>query len=163
MEAVVIKNYTEVYKDDIIDLILSIQQKEFNVSITREDQPDLSDIANFYQSGSGNFWIALCKDRVVGTIALLDIGNHHGALRKMFVQAAFRGSKYNVAKSLLQQLITWSKEHHVYDIYLGTTEKFLAAHRFYEKNGFLQIDKETLPGTFPVMKVDKKFYKCHVN
>ena len=44
-------------------------------------------------------------------------------------------------------------------ILLGTTEKFLAAQRFYEKNGFTEIQKDALPPKFPVMTVDVKFYK----
>lgn len=154
-----IKAYTENYKEEVIELILSIQRQEFHIPITREDQPDLSDIANFYQVKSGNFWLALYEKQVVGTISLIDIGNQQGALRKMFVKADFRGSKYNVAKSLLQQLILWAKDHRMQEVYLGTTAKFLAAHRFYEKNDFALVDKETLPAAFPVMKVDTRFYK----
>lgn len=41
---------------------------------------------------------------------------------------------------------------------LGTTTKFLAAHRFYEKKGFVEIPRETLPHAFPLMAVDIKFY-----
>jgi len=159
MEAIVIKEYSEEYKDEIIDLILDIQQKEFNVPICKEDQPDLSDIPNFYQTGVGNFWIALYNNRVVGTISLLDIGNNQAALRKMFVKAAYRGRGYNTAKLLLLRLIGWARANKINEIYLGTTEKFLAAHRFYEKNGFVQIAKDNLPAAFPIMKVDTRFYK----
>ena len=162
MENVTIKNYSKEYKNDVIDLILDIQQNEFKIPISREDQPDLNDIPTFYQSGNGNFWIALCNGRVVGTISLIDIGNHQGALRKMFVKSTFRGLGYNTAKLLLLQLITWAREHNVHDIYLGTTEKFLAAHRFYEKNEFIQIDKAILPKAFPIMKVDTRFYKLNI-
>lgn len=162
MKNIEIKDYTEAYKEDVIALILSIQQKEFNIPITREDQPDLSNIANFYQVKNGNFWLAFYGEQVVGSISLIDIGNQQGALRKMFVKADFRGSKYNVAKLLLQQLIVWSRGHKFQEIYLGTTEKFLAAHRFYEKNGFAQVDKATLPDAFPIMKVDTRFYKYKV-
>jgi predicted N-acetyltransferase YhbS len=42
---------------------------------------------------------------------------------------------------------------------LGTTAKFLAAHRFYEKNGFREIAQTELPASFPVMTVDTKFYR----
>ncbi|MDA2424244.1 GNAT family N-acetyltransferase, partial [Bacillus cereus] len=45
------------------------------------------------------------------------------------------------------------------DIYLGTTVKFLAAHRFYEKNGFESVSIDELPKNFPVLQVDKKFYR----
>jgi hypothetical protein len=47
----------------------------------------------------------------------------------------------------------------VAEIYLGTTEKFLAAHRFYERNGFGLIESSELPPAFPVMAVDTRFYK----
>ncbi|HYE81115.1 MAG TPA: GNAT family N-acetyltransferase [Clostridia bacterium] len=118
----------------------------------------LSDIPSFYQTGGGNFWAAMCNGQVVGTIALIDIGNNQGVLRKMFVKAAYRGRVYNTAELLLSMLILWAREHSIYEIYLGTTDKFLAAHRFYEKKGFTRIAKETLPDTFSIMKVDTRFY-----
>ncbi|MGE5678674.1 MAG: GNAT family N-acetyltransferase, partial [Pseudomonadota bacterium] len=74
MGSIDIRVYTEEYKEDVINLILSIQQGEFGIPITREDQPDLSNIPGFYQPGKGNFWIALWDGQVVGTIALIDIG-----------------------------------------------------------------------------------------
>ena len=51
-----------------------------------------------------------------------------------------------------------SPDGYVAAVYLGTTAKFLAAHRFYEKNGFREIAREALPDSFPVMAVDTKFY-----
>ena len=49
------------------------------------------------------------------------------------------------------------------EIYLGTNEEFLAAHRFYEKHGFAEIPREHLPSKFPVMAVDSKFYVLRVS
>jgi predicted N-acetyltransferase YhbS len=46
----------------------------------------------------------------------------------------------------------------VREVFLGTTARFLAAHRFYEKNGFREIARQALPHSFPVMSVDTKFY-----
>ena len=86
----------------VIDVILPIQQSEFRISITLEDQPDLRDIPGFYQHGSGNFWVALCGTQIVGTISLLDIGSDQGALRKMFVPAEYRGPNHQVARRLLE-------------------------------------------------------------
>jgi N-acetylglutamate synthase-like GNAT family acetyltransferase len=43
-------------------------------------------------------------------------------------------------------------------IWLGTTDKFLAAHRFYDKHGFDQVMRQDLPAAFPVMAVDTRFY-----
>lgn len=44
-------------------------------------------------------------------------------------------------------------------MWLGTTERFLAAHRFYEKNGFVLVDRSALPASFPLMAVDSRFYR----
>ena len=108
----------------------------------------------FYQQGAGNFWVAVLDNKVVGTVALLDLGNHQAALRKMFVHAAYRGPGHGVSARLLETLLKWARSRGVEEVYLGTTEKFLAAHRFYERNGFQQIAATELPPTFPKMAVD---------
>jgi GNAT superfamily N-acetyltransferase len=77
----------------------------------------------------------------------------------MFVAAAFRGAEQGVARKLLDTLIAWCRSKGIRELYLGTTARFLAAHRFYEKNGFTEIARETLPAGFQVMSVDTKFYK----
>jgi len=92
-------------------------------------------------------------------LGLLDIGTGQSALRKMFVAADYRGTAHSVARSLLQALLDWCRDHGVREVYLGTTAKFLAAHRFYEKNGFREIERVELPAAFPVMTVDSKFYR----
>ena len=144
--------------DAIAAVILPIQQIEFGIPITLDAQPDLGNIKQFYQHGCGNFWVAELHDQIIGTIALLDIGNKQAALRKMFVAAPFRGKELGVAQALLSALLDWAAQHQLAHIYLGTTAKFLAAHRFYEKNGFIEVAKSELPDSFPVMAVDSRFY-----
>jgi N-acetylglutamate synthase-like GNAT family acetyltransferase len=146
------------YADQVFDVILPIQH-EFGIQITAADQPDLQNIPSYYQRDRGNFWVALHGQVVVGTVALLDIGDGQGALRKMFVRQAYRGGSHGVARRLLEALLAWARERAFREIYLGTTDKFLAAHRFYEKHGFQEIAKSDLPPAFPVMVVDSKFYR----
>lgn len=146
------------FQRGVIDVILPIQQQEFGFAITVDDQPDLLDIPAFYQSGAGNFWVALAGDAVVGTIALRDLGHAQGALRKMFVKAPYRGREFAVAQRLLETLLAGCRSTGVREVFLGTTEKFQAAHRFYEKHGFRRIEKDALPGAFPFMAVDTRFY-----
>lgn len=143
----------------VIEVVLSIQQQEFNLPISLHAQPDLADIGSFYQMGSGNFWVALDTNRVVGTIGLRDIGNRQGALRKLFVAANYRGTTRGVANLLLCHLIDWANMRGLTDVYLGTSEHFRAAHRFYEKNQFNPIERIHLPPSFPVMSVDNRFYR----
>ncbi|TGA98950.1 GNAT family N-acetyltransferase [Sporolactobacillus shoreae] len=159
---IVVKEYHGVYQPQVMDLILQIQQDEYHIPISRSDQPDLLDIENFYQKNKGNFWVALHHDQVVGTVALLDIENNQAALRKMFVAKDYRGKIFKTAAFLLNTAIDWARKRKIQGIYLGTTLQFKAAHRFYEKNGFQSILLEDLPPKFPVMKVDKKFYKYTV-
>ncbi len=153
-----IVSHSESLSDRVVELILTIQRVEFGFNIGAEEQPDLLDVANFYQSGAGGFWVALSAGEVVGTIALRDIGNNQGALRKMFVKATHRGGEHAVATRLLERLLLSAKAAHVRDVYLGTTEKFVAAHRFYEKNRFTRTAPDVLPVAFPRMSVDTRFY-----
>ncbi|MHC1753549.1 GNAT family N-acetyltransferase [Humidesulfovibrio sp.] len=144
----------------VVALISTIQRGEFGLSITPQDQPDLMDIPGFYvrgRLGPGLFLVAVDPDgEVCGSIALLNLGGGQGALRKMFVRAQSRGT--GLAAALLEALLGWCRGAGVLEIFLGTTERFLAAHRFYEKHGFARIEKGSLPPTFPVMAVDSVFY-----
>ncbi len=155
----IIQTYLPKYQEQIINLILDIQQNEFQVPIPLENQSGLLKISEFYQNGKGNFWIAVDNDTVVGTIALLEIGYHQAALQKMFVRKDYRGKDIGVGQQLLDTLLDWAKAQTLKSIYLGTTEAYKAAHRFYEKNGFIEITKADLPQKFPLLKVDTKFYK----
>ncbi len=142
----------------MLDLILSIQRDEFGMAITAQDQPDLNDIPAFYQSGTGDFWVALADDRLVGTIALKDIRDRQCALRKMFVAASHRGRAIGVAQALLDGLSSHARGRGIDRLWLGANDRLLAAHRFYERNGFDTVQPDDLPATFPRMAVDSIFY-----
>jgi N-acetylglutamate synthase-like GNAT family acetyltransferase len=154
-----IRAYQDSDKEEIINLILTIQQKEFNVPIKREDQPDLETIPDFYQ---GTFWVATISENIVGTIALIDFGDNNAALRKMFVKKEFRGSEFNLASKLLKTAINWCQINQIEKIYLGTFRVLRAAIRFYEKNGFNEVAIAELPINFPRMEVDTNFFKYNV-
>ena len=150
--------YADAMQPEMLQLILSIQRDEFGFDISAADQPDLLDIDGFYRSGAGDFWVARSADEIVGTIALRDIGNAQGALRKMFVAATHRGREHRVAERLLARLMAVARDRSLGEIFLGTTERFAAAHRFYEKHGFTRVEPEQLPAAFPRMGLDTRFY-----
>ena len=102
----------------------------------------------------------MAKDgpKVIGTIGLKDIGNAEAALRKMFVSQTYRGKTHGVAQRLLDTSLIHAADCGIKRVFLGTTSKFIAAHRFYSKNGFEEIEKNMLPPEFPLMAVDTKFY-----
>ena len=154
-----IRRWTSDDRDAVVAFILSIQRGEFGVPITAADQPDIVDVDRHYGDGASGFWVAREHDDVIGTIALLDHGDGGAALRKMFVRADRRGRGFDVADRLFATLIAHAQSRGVRTISLGTRPEMLAAHRFYEKNGFTRIDPAELPPTFPRMKVDSVFYR----
>lgn len=151
------------HQKQIVDLILPIQQLEFNVPITLEDQPDLLDIEQYYRNSGGNFWGAELNGELVGTIALISTGHGAGAIRKMFVKKEYRGKEAGVAQGLFNVLISYSRDVGMTDLYLGTVDTLQAAQRFYEKNGFIRIPSADLPDYFPRMQPDNVFYHLSLN
>ena len=150
---IIVTPYNDKYHNQVVNLILNIQQKEFSIPITHQDQPDLDKINNYYN----NFWVACFENTIVGTIGL-KIFENFAVIRKMFVDKNFRGKKLGIAKQLLLKLEEECSERNINKIYLGTTEHFKAAHKFYEENSYNEIAKHNLPINFPKMLVDNKFY-----
>jgi N-acetylglutamate synthase-like GNAT family acetyltransferase len=151
------------YSEAVINIILPIQQIEFNVPITLEDQPDLLDIdASYYENG-GAFWGAKINGELVGTIAMIKYDKHSAAIRKMFVKKEYRGREFQIAKRLLDTLIAYSEVNGIHKLYLGTVNFLTAAIRFYERNGFEQVAVDALPPLFPRMRADDTFYCLTLN
>lgn len=136
--------FEEKYTQEVIELILSIQRDEFQIDLTVEDQPDLLKITEEYIETGGNFWLALADDQVIGTIALVKLENHCGAIKKMFVAKNFRGEK-QIGKKLLDMLVADCEKQGYKYLYLGTVEVLKAAQKFYQKNGFQRIKKSEMP------------------
>ena len=97
---ITIARYVEQDRNAVAELIVAIQQEEFAIPITLDDQPDLLDIPGFYQVGNGDFWVARDGQRIVGTIGLREFAPGSAALRKMFVAKSYRG-KSGAATNLL--------------------------------------------------------------
>ena len=77
----------------------------------------------------------------------------------MFVAPTHRGAAHGVALGLLEVLLAHAGARGLHTIWLGTTERFTAAHRFYEKHLFTRVEPHVLPADFPRMNVDTRFYR----
>jgi GNAT superfamily N-acetyltransferase len=160
--ALTIKPIYNDYCSQVIDIILTIQQVEFGLSITIDQQPDLRDIEANYHQADGNFWGAFLGDELIGTIALINCGHHTGCIRKMFVKKEYRGKELGAAQQLLNVLVQFCRDKQIEHVYLGTVHQLKAAHRFYERNGFSAMDVNDLPDYFPLMKTDNMFFQLHL-
>ncbi|RAJ06471.1 acetyltransferase (GNAT) family protein [Chitinophaga skermanii] len=157
-----IRTLDDSYASQVIDLVLHIQQQEFNIAISIQDQPDLLTIEDFYLQQGGNFWGAFIDGELVGTIALVKYDQHAGAIRKMFVKQAFRGKEYGIAQQLLDVLLAYCKAQGIQQVSLGTVSVLKAAQRFYERNHFEKVEKAALPANFPLMSADNVFYSIQL-
>ncbi len=153
-----IEPFTTKFQSQVVDLIERIQIGEFNIPIAEAQREELQSIPKAFQKAKSNYWIALFNDRVIGTIAVIDIGHHAFELRDVFLEKNYRGPITNFAKKLLDTVLAWAKKCEVNAIYLGTTLAFRAAHRFYEKHGFKEIDRRDMPAYCKPMDCDEKFY-----
>ena len=144
--------------DQVRELILSIQNNEFGMGLTLDDQADLKDIESYYQRNGGNFWVTLDGNKVVGTIGVFDIRYQQCVIRKMFVQKEYRGGQRGIGRALLLEALEWCRARKMEEVYLGTSDKLKRAIEFYRRNGFLEIQKADLPAAFPGLKVENRFF-----
>lgn len=135
--------YDDRYKNEIIDMILSIQNKEAKIDLSIEEQPDLTDIHSAYERNGGKFLIAIENKQVIGTIALMMSKNNCGILKKFFVKAAYRGQ--GVGSALYQALLEYARSKGLKYIILDTPSVATVSHRFYERFGFKRIKHYELP------------------
>jgi GNAT superfamily N-acetyltransferase len=156
-----IRPWTPQDRAEVNALIIGIQQGEFHLAITGDDQPDLANVDGFYRATGGEFWVARAGDRTVGTIAAINFGDGQVALRKMFVDRDHRGAA-GPAATLMSTLLEWARTAHITTVWLGTTSVMQAAHRFYEKHGFERVRVSDLPPRFPQMSLDSVFYRRRV-
>lgn len=149
--------YEDRYKDQIIDLILTIQNKEAGIGLSLEEQPDLCDIQNAYINDGGDFWVAVNEQGdAVGTIGLMNKGNGYGILKKFFVRSDYRSHK--VGLQLYQALQKFCKDNHFKVIILDTPSVAETSHHFYERNGFSRIAKNELPIAYDYPDRDSYLY-----
>lgn len=157
-----IQSFDFKYQSEVVDLIERIQVGEFGIPIEEGQRKELQSISKNFQKNKGNYWVALFNGKVIGTIAVIDIGHNAFELRDVFLDKEYRGQQTEFAKKLLDTVLNWSKEHDVKTIYLGTTLAFQAAHRFYEKHGFREIARQDMPSYCQPMDCDEKFYQINL-
>jgi GNAT superfamily N-acetyltransferase len=138
-----VERYTGGRDGAIAAMVLAIQNGEYGLDLTIDEQPDLADIPRAYSDGG--FWIAIgADDAVIGSIGLLRYGARQGVLKKFFVAAPYRGAS-GPASALYGKLIGFSREHGITEIFLDTPAAAARSHGFYRRAGFKVIDRGGLP------------------
>ena len=153
-----ILEYSDEYKEQVKDLIFYVYEKERGRP--RKDRPDLDVIKEKYQDNDGNFWIAIEKGKVIGTIGLMNQGKDRASMHRFAVAENFRGKEKGVSAKLFSTFLQFAANQGYKKIFLGTAPDAKAAIKFYERNGFMKI--ESLPediAKHPQLIHDEIFYE----
>ncbi len=130
-------------------------QKEFFIPFSSAGARSITELS---KDPNQKYWVALSHGKVIGTVGIVKIADQKAVLKRMFLKKGFRGKEYGIAKKLLQLAIYYGIENNCKEIYLGTMLQFVAAQKFYLKQGFVEITKEQLPPDFPANEQDTLFY-----
>lgn len=145
-------------EDQIKNLVRSIRIQDHQLPANGSYDTDLLNIKEYYLNRNGNFWVAMNKDRVLGTIAVIPVGDELFVLRKMFVDPEFRGAPHYLAKQLLDVFMDYTLSRGAKTICLGTSSSYVRANGFYLKHGFTKMPDDQFPAEFK-NPLDDIFYQ----
>ena len=91
-----------------------------------------------YVPPRGGIWIAVASDAVVGCVALQPLPGDVGEVKRMFVDAEWRGR--GVGRALLARLIDSARTLGYKEIRLGTLPEMIEAQSLYRSFGFVPIE-----------------------
>ena len=97
--------------------------------------PDIHELATSYAGKGGALWVAENGNGVTGMIGVRPHGDGW-EISKMYVAAGARGS--GVAQDLLGLAEDFARRHPAPKAILWSDTRFLRAHRFYEKQGYVR-------------------------
>jgi putative acetyltransferase len=92
-----------------------------------------------YVAPFGAIWVAEVGAEVVGCVALRPLPNRVGEVKRMYVDAAWRGT--GVGRALLERVITSARERGYRQLRLGTLSDMVAAQALYRSLGFVPIER----------------------
>jgi GNAT superfamily N-acetyltransferase len=151
MEKYKIVEFAPKYTNQVIKVIDKVLKEIGTLPESSDliDDPDLRNIDQIYKDG-GRFWVALVNNRVIGTVAIRDMGQSVVKLNRMFVLTEYHGT--GLGQDLYNTAIQFAKRQGFKKIILNTHHTMKRAHSFYEKNGFIKVGEEE----------DKYHYEKHL-
>lgn len=105
-----------------------------------------------YSAPRGGLWLATSGGSGVGCVALRPIDANAAEVKRMFVDADWRG--HGVGRSLLRALIAGARARGYVTLRLGTLQDMDAAQALYRSMGFQPIDRYR-----PDELVDTRFFE----
>ena len=108
---------------------------------------DLRAIQDVYLAPGGTFRFLLVEGTAVGTVAVKLLGAGQCELKRLYLLAAHRGA--GLGGLLLDEAVTWARDHGQASIIAWSDTRFTDAHRAYETRGFELFATRPEPGPDP--------------
>lgn len=105
-----------------------------------------------YVAPQGGLWLAVAAGSGVGCVALRPISDGVGEVKRMFVEAAWRGR--GVGRALMETVIAGARQRGYHTLRLGTLDDMEAAQGLYRSLGFTPIARYR-----PDEMLDTRFYE----
>lgn len=92
-----------------------------------------------YAPPSGGIWLAVAGDVAIGCVALRPLGGGVAEVKRMFVDAEWRGR--GVGRALMDAAIAGARSREYATLRLGTLDDMLAAQSLYRSLGFTPVER----------------------
>ena len=125
--------------------------REFGFEPDPRIDPDLEDPLATYSA----LWVALADGKVVGSVALRDLGDGALELKRMYLRREARGC--GLGKRLLATALNHARESGADVVRLDTSERMEAARHLYEAHGFVRV-----PGYAPRQGQQRLLYELRL-
>ncbi|HUF02843.1 MAG TPA: bifunctional helix-turn-helix transcriptional regulator/GNAT family N-acetyltransferase [Aridibacter sp.] len=133
--AVSVKGYSDELAPEFARL--NYQWIEEYYEVEEHDREQLDDPKSYIVDHGGEILFALIEEKVVGTVALIEMGNGSFELAKMAVDSGYRG--FGIGEKLMDASIEYSRNAGKERIILESNTKQIPAISLYKKAGFKEI------------------------
>jgi putative acetyltransferase len=137
--AVVIRSYQAADYQAVRTLIESVLT-EFGFTFALGGlQQDLNEISARYGTQRAGFWIAEAAGTLVGTVAIRPKAERTCELKRLYLAPQWRGQ--GLGQTLYAHAESFARQAGYERIWLDSSRRFGSAHRLYERNGFVLLER----------------------
>jgi putative acetyltransferase len=137
MSEYTIIEYSEEYQEVVKEFVIAAHE-EFGFPYNQDLDADLENPSIFYKDRGGVLYLLLDGTRLIGTVAVKNLGDGAAELKRMYLNKMYRGQ--GLGQRLLDHALVFCRERSFKRVVLDTNIQQVDAQKFYGRNGF-QIDK----------------------
>lgn len=125
-----LKEYSKEYEKEVIDLLIEVCVEEYGLDHYKDGL-----IEHVESDEAKKRWILLHNEKLIATICYTERCKEISEIKKVYVKKEYRN--LGIGKKMMNMVIDYIKNTQQYEsIYVGTSDHFESARKFYEKLGF---------------------------